>query len=121
MTQEQRRLAALMFADIVGYSAMAEQDERRALRLLDEHRRALRPVLEQYSGREVKSMADGFLAQFDSAVQAAACHHGSRARTATPQTAIARIAISHNTPITRMPSSSTSTESPRTAVLYGRS
>ena len=73
MTQEQRRLAALMFADIVGYSAMAEQDEGRALRLLDEHRRVLLPVLEQHSGREVKSMADGFLAQFDSAVQAATC------------------------------------------------
>jgi TolB-like protein/class 3 adenylate cyclase/Tfp pilus assembly protein PilF len=73
MTPEQRRLTALMFADIAGYSAMAERDERLALRLLDEHRLLFRPVLERYSGREVKSMADGFLAQFDSAVQAAAC------------------------------------------------
>jgi TolB-like protein/tetratricopeptide (TPR) repeat protein len=73
MTQEQRRLAALMFADIVGYSAMAEQDERLALRLLEEHRSALRPILSRHSGRELKTMADGFLAQFDSAVDAANC------------------------------------------------
>jgi adenylate cyclase len=73
MTHKQRRLAALMFADIAGYSALAEQDERLALRLLEEHRRLVRPVLERHSGREIKSMADGFLAQFDSAVDAADC------------------------------------------------
>lgn len=66
-------MAALMFADIVGYSAMAEQDERLALRLLEEHRSALRPILSRHSGRELKTMADGFLAQFDSAVDAANC------------------------------------------------
>jgi class 3 adenylate cyclase len=37
-----------MFADIVGYSAMTEADERTALRLLEEHHRILRPVLQQH-------------------------------------------------------------------------
>src|SRR5262249_24608162 len=73
MPQDQRALTALMFADIAGYSAMTEANEGLALRLLDEHRRILHLVLEQHAGREIKSMADGFLARFDSAVAAALC------------------------------------------------
>ena len=73
MTRDQRRLAALMFADLVAYSSLAERDEALALRLLEEHRNLLRPILVRHSGQELKTMADGVLARFDSAVGAANC------------------------------------------------
>ena len=73
MPGDQRTLAALMFADIAGYSALTESDERVALRLLEQHRAIWRGLLQQHSGREIKTMADGFLARFDSAVAAALC------------------------------------------------
>jgi adenylate cyclase len=68
-----RRLAAVMFTDVVGYSSLAQSDEQRALRLLEEKQEILRPVLEKYHGREVKSTGDGFLMEFESARDAALC------------------------------------------------
>jgi hypothetical protein len=41
---EQRKLAAIMFTDMVGYSALAQRDDRLALELLEEHRRLLREI-----------------------------------------------------------------------------
>ncbi|MBI3720927.1 MAG: adenylate/guanylate cyclase domain-containing protein, partial [Fimbriimonas ginsengisoli] len=73
MSVGSRRLAAIMFTDMVGFSALAERDEALALRLLEEHRAILRPLFEQHSGREIKSMADGFLVEFASAVEAVRC------------------------------------------------
>lgn len=59
-----------MFTDIAGFSAISESDESEALRLLERHRALIRPILLQFSGREIKTMADGFLIEFSSAVQA---------------------------------------------------
>lgn len=59
-----------MFTDIVGFTRLGQQDENRALKLLDEHRRLLRPVFREYGGREVKTIGDGFLVEFASAVEA---------------------------------------------------
>src|SRR2546423_6588887 len=73
MTREERRLAAIMFTDIVGYSAISERDEALAMRLLEEHRKLLRPLFASHSGREIKAMADGFLVEFASAVEAVRC------------------------------------------------
>jgi adenylate cyclase len=70
MKVEQRRLAAIMFTDIVGYSALTEQDESGALAVLERHRAILRPIFVAHSGREIKTMADGFLVEFTSAVEA---------------------------------------------------
>jgi class 3 adenylate cyclase/tetratricopeptide (TPR) repeat protein len=68
-----RRLAAIMFTDIVGFSTLSHQDEAGALAMLEEHRRIIRPVLTQFGGREVKTMGDGFLVEFASALQAVRC------------------------------------------------
>ena len=70
---EERVLAAVMQTDIVEYTRLVERDERLALQLLGEHNELLRDLFNQHAGREVKSMGDGFLVEFSSALQAAKC------------------------------------------------
>jgi TolB-like protein/class 3 adenylate cyclase/Flp pilus assembly protein TadD len=70
MSQGRRRLAAIMFTDMVGYSAMVQRDEDLALELLEEHRRILRPLIAQYAGEVIDTIGDGFLIEFASALQA---------------------------------------------------
>jgi len=62
-----------MYTDIEGYTALTQRDESLALKLLDAHRDLIRPVFTKYSGREVKTMGDAFLLEFDSALQATEC------------------------------------------------
>ncbi len=67
----QRRLAAILVADVVGYSRLMEADEARTLRLVSERRETiLRPIVEAHGGRIVKVMGDGVLVEFASAVSA---------------------------------------------------
>ena len=68
-----RRLAAIMFTDMVGYSALTQRSERTALALLEEHRSILRPLFPRFNGHEVKTIGDGFLVEFDSALEATEC------------------------------------------------
>ena len=52
MAEEWRRLAAIMFTDIVGYSARAQADEAGGPALLERHDRLLRPIFAKFHGRE---------------------------------------------------------------------
>jgi TolB-like protein/class 3 adenylate cyclase len=69
----ERRLGAIMFTDLVGYSAITSTDKGRALRLLEEHPSLLQKVFQKHGGVVVKTMGDGFLVEFASAVEAVNC------------------------------------------------
>ena len=70
----QRRLAAILSADVVGYSRLMGVDEARTLSRLNALRRELiDPAIATHSGRIVKLMGDGALVEFPSAVDAVAC------------------------------------------------
>ncbi|MCV9996802.1 adenylate/guanylate cyclase domain-containing protein [Pararhizobium sp. YC-54] len=70
----QRRLAAIMAADVVGYSRLVDLDEEDTLAALKERRKEiLVPLVRQHHGRIVKMMGDGVLVDFASAVNAVAC------------------------------------------------
>lgn len=65
-----RRLAAILFGDVVGFTALAQVDEPGALRLLREQQRVMRPLLREHDGRLVKSLGDGLLVEFGNSLDA---------------------------------------------------
>ena len=68
-----RRLAAVMFTDTVGFTASAQANEGRTLDLLRQQAELLRPVVALHQGHEIKSTGDGFLVEFESALRAVQC------------------------------------------------
>ncbi|MDP6805731.1 MAG: adenylate/guanylate cyclase domain-containing protein [Rhodospirillales bacterium] len=72
--QVQRRLAAILAADVVGYSRLMGEDEEGTLAALTAHRAELiEPCIAEHRGRLVKTTGDGLLAEFASAVDAVRC------------------------------------------------
>jgi adenylate cyclase len=70
----QRRLAAILAADVVGYGRLMEQDEAGTFERLRAHRGGLfEPEIEKHHGRIFKLMGDGLLVEFASAVDAVEC------------------------------------------------
>ena len=71
--QPNRRLAAVMFLDMVGYSAMMARDEERALVCVGELEKLLRAEVPKFGGRLVKFLGDGSMAEFPTALSAVRC------------------------------------------------
>ena len=70
---ETRKLAAIMFTDMVGYSALSQRNDQLARALLEEHRALLRTLFPRFNGTEIKTIGDAFLIEFNSALEAAQC------------------------------------------------
>ncbi len=68
-----RRLAAVMFTDIAGYTAMVQENEAAALRKVSLHRRHLEEFTTKFHGRIIQFYGDGSLSVYDSAVEAVRC------------------------------------------------
>ena len=60
-----RQLAAIMFTDIVGYTALMGNDEHKAFTILTKNRQLQKPIIEQYNGRWIKELGDGVMASFN--------------------------------------------------------
>jgi TolB-like protein len=70
---QQRRLAAIMFSDIVGYTSQMGKDEKKAFDVLKKNRRIHWRLIKKYKGRLLKEMGDGILACFSSNIDAVMC------------------------------------------------
>ncbi len=89
-----RRLAAILAADIVSYSAMMEADQERTLAALRQLRsEVFGPAVEGHRGKVVKSMGDGWLLEFASAVDAVTCAMQILDRVAAHETIKLRMGI----------------------------
>ena len=70
---QSRQLAAIMFTDIVGYTALMGSDEQNAFQLLKKNRQIQQPLIKQYNGTWIKEIGDAVLASFRTVTDAVLC------------------------------------------------
>ena len=68
-----RKLSAIVFTDIVGFTALSAKNEPAALELLNKQRELLKPIVENYKGTWLKEIGDGLLLTFNSSTEAVNC------------------------------------------------
>jgi len=73
MPSQSRQLAAIMFTDIVGYTALMGINEQKGFELLKKNRRIQKPIIEKFNGRWLKEIGDGVLASFSTVSDAVYC------------------------------------------------
>ena len=82
-TGSRRELAAIMFSDIAGYTAIMARDEHEGLEARNSHRELLRTILPRFNGRLLSDLGDGALSSFYSAIDAVGCARAFQAATGT--------------------------------------
>jgi len=70
---DHRQLLAIMFTDVVGYTALTERDEAAAVRVRNQHRKLVRTLVEQFEGEVIDATGDESLSIFPSALRAVDC------------------------------------------------
>lgn len=73
MAKPSRQIAAIMFTDIAGYTAIMGEDERKALAILAKNREIHQRLINKFNGEQLKEMGDGTLCSFTSAIDAVRC------------------------------------------------
>ena len=71
--QQSHQLAAIMFTDIEGYTALMQQDENKAIAIRNRHREAFHSMTRKYKGKILQYYGDGTLSTFSSAIDAVKC------------------------------------------------
>jgi len=69
-SEPKRKLAAIMFTDMVGYTALMQDDEPKARKLIERHRAHMKPFVEKHGGEIIQFVGDGTFCRFDSAIEA---------------------------------------------------
>jgi len=73
MPNSSRKLAAIVFTDIAGFTELSARDELKSLKLLENQRRAFQPIVSEFGGQWLKEMGDGLLLSFESSLNAVRC------------------------------------------------
>jgi len=73
MSTEERRLAAIVFTDICGFTDIMSKNETKAMALLEQQRALLKPIISNFNGEWLKEIGDGVLIAFPSPVKAVTC------------------------------------------------
>ncbi|MHC4505077.1 MAG: adenylate/guanylate cyclase domain-containing protein, partial [Planctomycetota bacterium] len=91
----ERRLAAIMFTDIVGYTALMARDEEAGRRVRDRHEAVVRPLVELYGGQWIERTGDETLSSFPSALDAVNCALAAQAELEADPDLQLRVGIHH--------------------------
>ena len=73
MSEVNRKLTAILFTDLVGFTEIMRQDERKAMNILKYKRQLLEPIITNHKGKNLKELGDGYLISFPSAIEAVKC------------------------------------------------
>ena len=70
MNNSKRKLAAIVFTDIVGFTKLTSEDQSQASSLLKTQRKLFQPIVTQFNGSWIKEMGDGLILTFDTVTDA---------------------------------------------------
>ena len=71
--RHKRKLTAILSADVVGYNRLMDTDESWTIKTLDENKRLISNLIEEYGGRVIDAIGDNLLAEFSSVINSVEC------------------------------------------------